>query len=340
MGRNQEVASWSSLWAPARVWSLSQSRAQEGGADTWPLSPRVVLPSPSSLMDLGWDTAKHCIASYFWWASWLSWPSSSESGKGFTSMRQLKVWLLRLGGSPDQDPPFTARGERDTWSQGAIGSRAAALLRGCRESTRTSYLLGRNLGFADIFYTPEPPPWPLLFKATPWLHSTKILHTLFLGFYLWFLGNIVQSACILVFKVQILLKTLGMALTVTSTDVFQRTRTVGVSLRATSTYNANLADSHLPSWPGCPHSTLSPTWMSAPAASTELLPSEHSRAWQGARSTGHNPASWASSDTRCCQTSQINFRVLSLTSCSWATQLQSIDYLRVHIDFLSGTEHS
>lgn len=58
-------------------------------------------------MDFGWETAKHCIVSYFWCASWLSWPSSSDSGKGFTSIRQLKVWLFRLGGSPDQAPPFT-----------------------------------------------------------------------------------------------------------------------------------------------------------------------------------------------------------------------------------------
>lgn len=70
-----------------------------------------ILPSPSSLMDFGWETAKHCIVSYFWCASWLSWPSSSDSGKGFTSIRQLNVWLLRLGGSPDQDPPFTEQGK-------------------------------------------------------------------------------------------------------------------------------------------------------------------------------------------------------------------------------------
>ena len=69
------------------------------------------LPSPSSLMDFGWETAKHCIVSYFWGASWLSWPSSSESGKGFTSIRQLNVWLFRLGGSPDQEPPFTKQGK-------------------------------------------------------------------------------------------------------------------------------------------------------------------------------------------------------------------------------------
>lgn len=79
--------------------------------DTHEVSSDFALPSPSSLMDFGWETAKHCIVSYFWCASWLSWPSSSESGKGFTSIRQLKVWLFRLGGSPDQGPPFTERGK-------------------------------------------------------------------------------------------------------------------------------------------------------------------------------------------------------------------------------------
>lgn len=71
------------------------------------------LPSPSSLKEFGWETAKHCIVSYFWCASWLSWPSS-ESARGFTSIRQLKVWLLRLGVSPDQDPPFTEQSKDHT----------------------------------------------------------------------------------------------------------------------------------------------------------------------------------------------------------------------------------
>lgn len=85
----------------AREWTHRDAEDPRGSA----------LPSPSSLMDFGWETAKHCIVSYFWCASWWSWPSSSESGKGFTSIRQLNVWLFRLGGSPDQDPPFTEQGK-------------------------------------------------------------------------------------------------------------------------------------------------------------------------------------------------------------------------------------
>lgn len=72
------------------------------------------VPSPSSLMDFGWETAKHCIVSYFWCASWLSWPSSSGSIDGLTNIRQLKVWLLRLGASADQDPPFTVESQENT----------------------------------------------------------------------------------------------------------------------------------------------------------------------------------------------------------------------------------
>ena len=93
-----------------RLWSMKE--VAQGRPDI--THPRdLALPSPSSLMDFGWETAKHCMVSYFWCASWLSWPSSSGSGRGFTNIRQLKVWLLRLGGSPDQDPPFTEQGKKE-----------------------------------------------------------------------------------------------------------------------------------------------------------------------------------------------------------------------------------
>lgn len=86
-------------------------------------------------MDFGWETAKHCIVSYFWCASWLSWPSSSDSGKGFTSIRQLKVWLFRLGGSPDQAPPFTEQKARATQQgkQTSIRLASAKLSKRCRK---------------------------------------------------------------------------------------------------------------------------------------------------------------------------------------------------------------
>ncbi len=67
-------------------------------------------PSPSSLMDFGSDTAKHCIVSYFCCASWSC--VSSASLWGFTSMRQLKVWLFRRGFSLDHGTPFTVGGRR------------------------------------------------------------------------------------------------------------------------------------------------------------------------------------------------------------------------------------
>lgn len=67
-------------------------------------------PSPSSLMDFGSDTAKHCIVSYFCCASWSC--VSSASLWGFTSMRQLKVWLFRRGFSLDHGTPFTVGGMR------------------------------------------------------------------------------------------------------------------------------------------------------------------------------------------------------------------------------------
>lgn len=86
-------------------------------------------------MDFGWETAKHCIVSYFWCASWLSWPSSSDSGKGFTSIRQLKVWLFRLGGSPDQAPPFTEQ-KAEATQQGketSVRLASAKLSKRCRK---------------------------------------------------------------------------------------------------------------------------------------------------------------------------------------------------------------
>lgn len=67
------------------------------------------IPSPSSLMDLGSDTAKHCMVSYF--CCWGSCDSSWFSLCGFTSIRQLNVWLFLLGPSLDHGTPLTA-GER------------------------------------------------------------------------------------------------------------------------------------------------------------------------------------------------------------------------------------
>lgn len=70
------------------------------------------IPSPSSLMDLGSETAKHCIVSYFCcWGS-CSCESSWFSLCGFTSIRQLNVWLFLLGPSLDQGTPFTTEKER------------------------------------------------------------------------------------------------------------------------------------------------------------------------------------------------------------------------------------
>lgn len=70
------------------------------------------VPSPSSLMDLGSETAKHCIVSYFCcWGS-CSCGSSWFSLWGLTSIRQLNVWLFLLGPSLDHGTPFTADRER------------------------------------------------------------------------------------------------------------------------------------------------------------------------------------------------------------------------------------
>lgn len=70
------------------------------------------IPSPSSLMDLGSETAKHCIVSYFCcWGS-CSCDSSWLSLCGLTSIRQLNVWLFLLGPSLDQGTPFTTEKER------------------------------------------------------------------------------------------------------------------------------------------------------------------------------------------------------------------------------------
>lgn len=83
---------------------------------TTPFSPSslfisVSIPSPSSLIDLGSETAKHCMVSYFccscscgssWFLLW-----------GLTSILQLNVWLFLLGPSLDHGTPFTA-GDQET----------------------------------------------------------------------------------------------------------------------------------------------------------------------------------------------------------------------------------
>lgn len=75
-------------------------------------SPSPSIPSPSSLMDLGSETAKHCMVSYFCcWGS-CSCGSSWLSLWGLTSIRQLNVWLFLLGPSLDHGTPFTA-GEKE-----------------------------------------------------------------------------------------------------------------------------------------------------------------------------------------------------------------------------------
>lgn len=67
----------------------------------------LCIPSPSSLMDLGSETAKHCMVSYFCgWGS-CSCDSSWFSLWGLTSIRQLNVWLFLLGPSLDHGTPFT-----------------------------------------------------------------------------------------------------------------------------------------------------------------------------------------------------------------------------------------
>lgn len=75
------------------------------------------IPSPSSLMDLGSETAKHCIVSYFCcWGS-CSCDSSWFSLCGLTSIRQLNVWLFLLGPSLDQGTPFTTEKKKECrWS--------------------------------------------------------------------------------------------------------------------------------------------------------------------------------------------------------------------------------
>ena len=58
-------------------------------------------------MDLGSETAKHCMVSYFCcWGS-CSCASSWLSLWGLTSIRQLNVWLFLLGPSLDHGTPFT-----------------------------------------------------------------------------------------------------------------------------------------------------------------------------------------------------------------------------------------
>lgn len=60
--------------------------------------PEQRLPSPSSLMDLGSDTAKHCMVSYFCRVTSCCSDAgrASPSAKGLISMRQVKVWLFLL----------------------------------------------------------------------------------------------------------------------------------------------------------------------------------------------------------------------------------------------------
>jgi hypothetical protein len=70
----------------------------------WPFT----LPSPSSWIDFGCDTVKHCITSYRWQASWFSVPGSSG---GWISILQLKVWLFRRVASWGQGTPFTGNGK-------------------------------------------------------------------------------------------------------------------------------------------------------------------------------------------------------------------------------------
>lgn len=158
--------------------------------------PDFALPSPSSLMDFGWETAKHCIVSYFWCASWLSWPSSSESGKGFTSIRQLKVWLFRLGGSPDQDPPFTEWGESKPRITKELTSDSP--LPNYQNDATVLTTWEHSWDFQNNFYTSYPSPWLLPFKRRPWLFITSIQFFLFVFPLLWFLGNLVPPTCILV----------------------------------------------------------------------------------------------------------------------------------------------
>lgn len=88
------------------------------------------IPSPSSLMDLGSETAKHCMVSYFCCCGSCS--SSWLSLWGLTSIRQLNVWLFLLGLSLDHGTPFTA-GERGGGGQ---------------EGARESY----NVGDLDILF--------------------------------------------------------------------------------------------------------------------------------------------------------------------------------------------
>lgn len=64
------------------------------------LVSRVFSPSPSSLMDLGSETVKHCMVSYFC-------ASCSCASSGFTSMRQVNEWLFLLEPSLDHGTPFT-----------------------------------------------------------------------------------------------------------------------------------------------------------------------------------------------------------------------------------------
>lgn len=105
------------------------------------------IPSPSSLMDLGSDTAKHCMVSYFCgWGS-CSCDSSWFSLWGLTSILQLNVWLFLLGPSLDHGTPFTtedaggrSEGELQRWSEDLIGAKIwTAKQDDCDERARRAY---------------------------------------------------------------------------------------------------------------------------------------------------------------------------------------------------------
>lgn len=59
---------------------------------------KTSIPSPSSLIDFGSETAKHCMVSYFCCAAscWSTAWRASPSAWGLTNIRQLKVWLFLL----------------------------------------------------------------------------------------------------------------------------------------------------------------------------------------------------------------------------------------------------
>lgn len=107
------------------------------------------IPSPSSLMDLGSETAKHCIVSYFCcWGS-CSCDSSWFSLCGLTSIRQLNVWLFLLGPSLDQGTPFTTEKKKECrWSLFRAATRyyTTGRQRKCiEEATEDTILQGKDI---------------------------------------------------------------------------------------------------------------------------------------------------------------------------------------------------